>query len=693
MRSKRLRNLFITLSAIIAPSINIDAQRNHIEVVKNLNYKQPATPAVLDNYLFSTFMGTGKKTYNLKGFEIAKTNGNIIDLKVNPSGFSYAVISDEGKRNNLKIFNAYKANEELFDFGKSINPISMAYSADSRYLYVADALSTLNKLDSKSMQVVDQWTIPFIPVKMTTSSNGYYIVGFSDNKILIINPDNRTIRKTETFSSAVKEVDFSDDSNLLAILLSNGDVKVLNTRDFGEIAFFNRTESTAIDIHPDNKYVAVSKNGNEIELVNIIDTNDSASLSEPTGRISYVRFLKDGKGNVYLTFNALNAVKYKLIKGLAPNYSKMLREEVIARMEEWSKMAPGETEEEYLARVNEDSRLTQARLIEEEIATRMADNLVSRSMVTLGAYNPTNHTLFLGFDNMPAIYLSIPESDVSDFMDVSNLEFRNPLYGVTSDDKFELVYAEVYNKSTGKSYEFDNRARKSLDYLYASDEFVPIELVRQSGMEEVKLTGIRNSVVRKAIQDNLISDHTNIDVSTNILTDVDAAGNSITNYKVNFKYTVEAGYSAKEDFPAGKYQISQSNAANSMLQIVSQAFSNDFAQYIKPGKKVIIKITGSADVLPVTGKIAYDGAFGEFTNEPYLFGDDLSSISLTRAEGIRNNEQLAFARAVAVKNYIANNIRSLDSMNSDYQYSVEVSDKKGGEYRRISVEFTFVDAF
>lgn len=693
MKAKRLRNLFITLSAIVAPSINIDAQRNHIEVVKNLNYKQPATPAVLDNYLFSTFMGAGKKTYNLKGFEIAKTNGNIIDLKVNPSGFSYAVISDEGKRNNLKIFNAYKANEELFDFGKSITPISMAYSADSRYLYVADELSTLKKLDSKSMQVVDQWTIPFIPIKMTTSNNGYHIVGFSDNRILIINPDNRTIRKTETFSSAVKEVDFSDDSNLLAILLSNGDVKILNTRDFGEIAFFNCPESTAIDIHPDNKYVAVSKNGNEIELVNIIDTNDSASLSEPTGRISYVRFLKDGKGNIYLTFNALNAVKYKLIKGLAPNYSKMLREEVIARMEEWSKMAPGESEAEYLARVNEDSRLTQARLFEEEIATRMADNLISRSMVTLGAYNPANSSLSLEFDNMPAIYLSIPKSDVADFMDVSNLEFRNPLYGVTSNDKFELVYAEVYNKSTGKSYEFDNRARKSLDYLYASDEFIPIELVRQSGMEEVKLTGIRNSVVRKAIQDNLISDYTNIDVSTNILTDVDAAGNSITNYKVNFKYTVEAGYSAKEDFPAGKYQISQSNAANSMLQIVSQAFSNDFAQYIKPGKKVIIKITGSADVLPVTGKIAYDGAFGEFTNEPYLFGDDLSSISLTRAEGISNNEQLAFARAVAVKNYIANNIRSLDSMNSDYQYSVEVSDKKGGEYRRISVEFTFVDAF
>lgn len=695
MNLKSLIVLFTAIAAAVVPVTNLGAQnRGHIDVVKNLNYKQPATPSVLDNYLFSTYMGSGKRAYNLKGFEVAKTGGNILDLKVNPAGFSYAVISTNGRQNNLKIFDAYKANEVLFDFGKSINPVSMTYSADSRFLYVADAFSNLLKIDSKSMQVVDSWVIPFIPFKMSASGNGYYIVAASMNNLAVLNPENKTVRKAATYSSPVKDFDFSDDSSMLAVLLSNGDVELLSTRDFSPVRpAFNRTGATAIDIHPDNKYVALAKNGNEIELVNIIDNNGGASLSEPTGRVSYVRFLRDGKDNVYLTFNALDAIKYKLIKGLVPNYSKMLREEVIARMEEWSKMAPDETEEEYRARVNEESRLTQARLFEEEIATRMAEELVSRSTVTLGAYNPSNNTLSLEFDNMPPIYLSVPESDVADFMDVSKLEFRNTLYGVTADDRFELVYAEVYNKATGKSYEFNNRDRKSLDYLYASDEFVPIELVRQSGMEEVKLTGIKNSVVRQAMLDNLISDHTDIDVSTSIVTDVDADGKPITNYKVNFKYTVEAGYSAKEDFPAGKYQISQSNAANSMLQIVSQAFANDFAQYIRPGKKVIVKITGSADALPVSGRIAYDGSFGEFVNEPYYLGSDLSTVSLTKAEGIRNNEQLAFARAVAVKNRISTDVRALDAMNTDYRYSVEVSDKKGGEYRRISVEFTFVDAF
>lgn len=694
MNLKTLIAHFIILSGILAPNGNLQAQNSHIEVSKNLNYRQPVTSEVLDNYLFSTFYATGKRAYNLKGFEIAKVGGNILDLKVNPAGASYAIVYSDGKQNTLKIFDSYNANNELFDLGKSINPVSIAYSADSRSLYVADRYSTLKKFDSKSMQIADQWNIPFIPVRMISSGNGYYIAGYSENDLIVLNPESKSVRHTQSFESSVKDIDFSDDSSLLVVLLSNGNIEILNARDFSRVKpVINRAGANAITIHPDNKYIAVAENGSKIELVNIVDNNESAFVAEPSGRISYVRFLKDGKDNVYLTFNALDAIKYKLIKGFTPNYSKMLREEIIARMEEWSKMAPGETEEEYLARVNEDSRLMQARLFEEEIATRMADELVTKSTVKLGAYNPTNNTLSLEFDNMPPIYLTVPESDMEGFMDVSNLEFRNSLYGVTGDDKFELVYAIVYNKSTGKSYEFNNRERKSLDYIYASDEFVPIELVRQSGMEEIKLTGIRNSVVQQAMQDNLISDHTNIDVSTKILTDVDADGKQITNYKINFKYTVEAGFSPKEDFPAGKYQISQSNAANSMLKIVSQAFINDFAQYIKPGEKVIVKITGSADALPISGKIAYDGSLGEFVNEPYLLGNDLSTISLTRNEGIRNNEQLAFARAVAVKNYITNNIRSLESMNTDYTYCVEVSDKKGGEYRRISVEFTFVDAF
>ena len=685
---------YLAITSLLVAGSPLYAQNNRLDVTKYLNYNQPVTPVVLDNYNFSTYDAAGKKAYNLKGFEIAGVGGKIIDLKVNPAGASYALLFNSGKQNSLKVFDIYKSNNLLFDFKKTISPVSIAYSADSRLLYVVDTYSSLKVYDSRGMQLIDQWSIPEPLFKMTTSNNGYFIAGCNGADLFVLNPTDKSVRFRETYKTSILDFSFSEDSSLLAILLADGEIVLLNTRGFtDEVPSINRPGASAVAIHPDNKYIALAKNGHEVEVVNISNPLEAASLAEPDGNVSYVRFLKDGNDNIYLTFNALKAVKYRLLRGLTPNYTKLIREEVMMRMEEWSKMAEGETEEQYLARVNDESRLLQARLFEEEIATRMADELVTRSEVRLGAYNPSSNTLSLEFDNMPPIFLNVPESEMKDFMDVANLEFRNPIYGVTAEDKFELVYANVYNKKTGKSYEFNNRERKSLDYLYVSDQFVPIELVRQSGMEEVKLTDIKNSVVKQARKDNLISEHTNINVSTNISNDVDANGKQITNYKVSFKYTVDGGYSAKEDFPAGKYKISQSNAANSLLKIVSHAFHNDFAQYVKPGKKVIIKISGSADALPIQGKILYDGSYGEFINEPYLLGKELSSISLTKADGIRTNEQLAFTRAMAVKDYICDNLPEFRAMNTDFIYSVEVSTQKGGEFRRISVEFTFVDAF
>ena len=43
--------------------------------------------------------------------------------------------------------------------------------------------------------------------------------------------------------------------------------------------------------------------------------------------------------------------------------------------------------------------------------------------------------------------------------------------------------------------------------------------------------------------------------------------------------------------------------------------------------------------------------------------------------------------------YILKNIPAFSKMNSDYNYYIEVTKEKGSEYRRISVAFTFVDAF
>ena len=66
---------------------------------------------------------------------------------------------------------------------------------------------------------------------------------------------------------------------------------------------------------------------------------------------------------------------------------------------------------------------------------------------------------------------------------------------------------------------------------------------------------------------------------------------------------------------------------------------------------------------------------------------------MTPETGITQNEQLALLRAAGVTNYIKNNITTLQNTKNEYEYHVEVAKERGGEYRRINVEFVIVDAF
>ncbi|MBQ7942199.1 MAG: hypothetical protein IJ328_07345 [Muribaculaceae bacterium] len=674
-------------------STHTTAQQSRLNVKKNLTYRQQVNPEVLDNYLYSTYYGTGKKTYNLKGFTISQSPMKIQSIKVNPTGTSYAILSSNGKRSVVEIYDAVTANDKIHEFKDIKNPTAIAYSYDSKKLYIAASDRMIYVYDTKTFRFVRAIHSPCVPGKMEASKNGYFLAVSEPHTTAVIDIENGKVRTSISPDSDIRHISFSDDSSMLGILMSSS-ITIYDTRTFSQKTTIQLTGNpTSFSFHPEGKYISVASSYNTISFVNINDIGDRPFIIEPDGMVSYVKFVRDGKQNIYLSYNSNKSIKYKQLTGFSPNYTKMLRDELLAKMEEWAKIRDDESLDEYKLRVNEESRIIQARLFEQEIATRLADDMVTMSTVTLGGYNPENSMLTLNFDNLPTVYLTVPEKEVQDFMVTENLEFRNAVYGITKDDKFELIYADVYNKATGKQYTFNNLNRQSLDFLSAESEFVPIEIVQLSSMEEVKLNTIKKNVVEMAKKQKLISDHTNIQVNTAVVSDFDAAGNKITNYKIGFNYTVESGYSTHEDFPAGKYKIKESNAAESMLKIVAQAFETDFAQYIQAGKKVKVKITGSADALPINGNIAYDGSYGEFENEPCHIDGMMSSISVTQKSGIKKNEQLAFIRASAVKDYIQRNVKTLNDMNTDYQYNIELSDKRGGKYRRINVEFTFINAF
>lgn len=683
-------SLWILLSVLTA--VKVMAQNSRVEISKNLNYRQPVKPLGADNYQYSTYSFNGDKVYNLKGFVAGNAEYNILSLKFNPAGPCYAVLSQKKQKNAVQIMDTWQ-QKEIHRFDGLLSPTAIAYSADSRRFFLADG-QKLQVYETHKYEPIAQYPLPIVPSDMVCSSNGYFIAICGGNHVVVMNQETGSVRTSFEMRARVNCLRFSPDALWLDVLTSDGVLTCYDTKTFSPSRTFTGLgEARSFDIHPDGKYATILTDDRNMVFINFNDENDRARLVDEDGGVDYLRYVQDGKQQVYLSYNTVGSVKYKVLKGLIPNYKQLLAKELTARMAEWSKMRPDESEAEYHTRVNEETRMQQAMLFEQEISTRMAGDILATSNISLGSYNKETSMLSLTFDNMPQIYLTVPEKEIGSFADTKSLEFRNVIYGLTKDDHFEMTYALIYNKETGKTYEFNNLSRQSLDYLLSDDNFVPIELVQQSSMEDVKLQAIKKDVISAAQREKLISDHTHIDVSTNVVPSFDADGRRINNYKVRFGYTVDTKYSAYEDFAPGKYIIDQSHAANSMLKIVIRAFENDFQQYIREGKRVEVRMTGSADALKISGVIPYDGRYGNFDSEPYYLDGALNNITITSKTGVRTNEQLAFLRAAGVKNYIQNHLKTLQKMNSNYIYKIELSEGTGGQFRRINVEFTFVDAF
>lgn len=656
-------------------------------------YPQKVSPVGIDNYLFSTYYYNGKKTYNLRN-SVLSNSGEISEIKINPAGSSFALIQTKGKKKKAVIYDLWSANKVKHEFDEDIAPVSICYAPDAKSIVLSNANNELLFFDTRQYKLQHKMEIPFIANNIAISNNNYFIAASNGSTLNIWNLQSKELRKTITTDEKINCFTFSNDGNLLAVLTADGRLSTYDTRSFFILQSYDAMGNACYcSFHPENKYIAIVTSEKRISILNLMDDKDREYIDNIEGGITDARFLKNGKGEIFLTYNTTNSITYELMSKLSPNYSKLMSDELNDRMNTWQKMMPGETLEEYNLRVNDETRAQQLRLFEQEIATRMADNLVEKSEVTLGNYNPTSNMLALDFNTMPTIYLNIPAEEVSDFMNPGDLEFRNAVYGLTKNDKFELIYADVYNKTSGKTYKYDNLDRESFDYMKSDDNFIPINLVQQSNMDEIKLKEIKESIMNLAKEQNTISDHTKISVDAGIVSEIDANGKKVMNYNINFSYEVEQGFSAKEDFGPGKYITTQSGAAMSMLAIMKTAFEKDFAQYVHAGKKLRVKITGMADASPINGKIAYDGCYGEFENEPVYKDNDLSNITVTKTNGITQNDQLAFLRAIGVKDYILQNIPAFSKMDSDYNYYIEVTKEKGSEYRRIGVEFTFVDAF
>ncbi len=620
----------------------------------------------------------------------------IMSFDMNPTGINFIALTKGKKDSSAGLYAVSDKNlrTSKFDKKKFGIPRSATFAPDARSIIIATD-KAIYVCDVRTLMPVRRLSnTTLVPEAMVVSGNGYFLAIINGDKCVVYNLESGMVRKELSLGVRITDVAFSPDNSDMALLTNDGVLTLYGTRTFDMRKMVdNLGDGLAMAYNLDGKYIAVAETPSKIEVVNLLDDSDREQFEPAAGTgVGDVVFISDANRHTLMAYPALKTLEARRLMHLKPYYNKLISDETEAKMADWLKMMPGETMEEYRARVNDESRAKQRRMFEYEIATRLAGNLIGGSAVSLGSYDRTNGVLAINFESMPTIYLPVPENEVTAFRSGSDVILDDVLYGVNPDDSFEIVYARVTNHNNGKTYIFDNLGRATMKYM-SSDDAISLETLQQQQMEELRLQELRQKVVEDAKQRNIISDHTNITVDSRIVPEYDADGNRILNYLVRFTYDVSPGFSVEEDFGPGKYHVEESGAATSMLKIVKEAFDGELSQYLGKCKKLRVSLTGTADSTPIVHGIPYDGVYGDFDNEPVYADGQLSAISVNSRNLIKENLQLAFLRAIGVKDYLEKNVEKYNSIDKDYRYEINVSSGKGSEFRRITAAFTFVDAF
>lgn len=656
------------------------------------------TPMKAESYSTTVYTSGAHSVQTMRGDMLHYSpKHTITTFSLNPAGNSFVIVDRDRKGvTSASVYDTdqTESRRHKFDATRLGMPTAAVFTPDARRLAVASDRGIFI-LDAIRFKPVDQISlVPVRPAAMAVSPNGYFLALVDGKDVVVYNLEEKTIRKRIDAEVGVADLTFSDDSSTMAVLTDDGLLSLYDTRTFDVRNIIDDLEGgLACDFNGDGKYIAVAETPGRISVINLLRTSDRQEIASDTGGIRDVTFALDSEGNPLLAYGSELALNVRRMTNLEPYYSRLVSETVDGQMAEWLKMQPGESLEDYNRRVNDESRKAHRRLLEDRISTQLAGDMLAMSSITLGNYDRANGLLAVDFTNLPTIYLPVPESDLEAFTSGADLTVSDAQYGVLPDDSFELIYARFLNRNDGKTYVYDNLDRVPMQMIGSEADFVSLDIIRQQQMEELRLQEVKERVMAEAKSNNVITDHTNITVDSRVVPAYDANGNKILNYIVKFAYEVEPGFSATEDFAPGGYHISQSGAATSMLEIVKKAFATDFAQYLTAGKRLEVDITGTADATPIVRTIAYDGTYGDFEGEPVTIDGQLTTVTATRKDGIRTNEQLAFLRAAAVKNHLTDGITALADMNCDYNYRISVSKDKGSEFRRITAEFTFVDAF
>lgn len=208
----------------------------------------------------------------------------------------------------------------------------------------------------------------------------------------------------------------------------------------------------------------------------------------------------------------------------------------------------------------------------------------------------------------------------------------------------------------------------------------------------------RQTVMQQKAKDMLLSlpnneklyDEGDVSIQTSLTEETGGSGKLSYNFVISYNCKHIDGQT--DDYPAGAYNYTESNACRAICTLTKQFVENDLRDIFTAGKQLQIRITSSTDATSVS-EVPYKGEYGDFRYFQVFYNDQPTRVSVNMAEGIVNNAQLAFLRGQSVKNYLETAVDNLRSTVNTYEFYTKSYEMTGAQYRRCSIEITVADAF
>ncbi len=168
---------------------------------------------------------------------------------------------------------------------------------------------------------------------------------------------------------------------------------------------------------------------------------------------------------------------------------ELVKEKVIARINEWQKKDMYESTDQYRERVSKTSRDKKILELTKTVTNENADNYVKWNSVS-SQYDADNELFKISIEGLSEFYIKVPRSEAKSFNEnLNQIEFNQKELTISTDNNFILSDATIVNPIDSKIYAIDKSQTQPFSIAKFEMSFEPIDFtvskVENNPREEV----------------------------------------------------------------------------------------------------------------------------------------------------------------------------------------------------------------